>query len=88
MKNSFKYQVAVDSVELSRYLAALLEGVENGCLPLSDSEDCFALHPRGLMDLTLKVDKKAGRTRFNLDLTWADEEGEMPLLDDSDGAPE
>lgn len=80
MKDAFKYQTAVDATELSRYLAALLDGVEAGRLPIADSETSFVLHPRGLIDLSLKARKKSGRARLCLELAWTDEEGEMPLL--------
>ncbi len=80
MKDTFKHQTAVDPVELARYLTALAEGVEAGVLPLAEGGREFAIHPRGFIDLGLKVRRKNGRTRVNLELGWAEEESDLPLL--------
>lgn len=87
MKDNFRHQSAVDPAGLARYLNALAEGAENGSLPLGDGELDFVLHPRGLIDLSLKIRRKNGRTRLALELSWAEEESELPLLDESRARP-
>lgn len=87
MKDSFRHQTAVDPAGLARYLTALTEGVESGSLPLADGELDFVLHPRGLIDLSLKICRKNGRTRLALELGWAEEENELPLLTESREKP-
>lgn len=83
MKDNFRHQTTVDPTGLAQYLNALAEGVENGALPLADGELDFILHPRGFIDLSLKIRRKNGRTRLALELNWAEEESELPLLDES-----
>lgn len=80
MKDSFKHQSVVDPAGLARYLSALLEGLEKGALPLADGELEFVIHPRGLIDLNLKARRKNGRAKLSLELAWAEEESELPLL--------
>lgn len=80
MKDNFKHQSALDPKGLARYLSALAEGAERGSLPLSDGEHNFAINPRGFIDLSLKIRRKNGRIRLNLDLSWAEKEIDLPLL--------
>jgi hypothetical protein len=87
MKDNFRHQTVVDPAGLARYLTALAEGVERGALPLADGELDFVLHPRGLIDLSLKIRRKNGRTRLALELGWAEEESELPLLTESRKKP-
>lgn len=84
MKDTFKYQTAVDVAELTRYLTAVLEGLESGNLALRENEHAFSIHPRGLIDLIIKARLKNGRTRLSLELAWAEDAVEMPLLSASD----
>lgn len=83
MKDHFKHQTAVDPAGLARYLNALAEGVERGALHLADGELDFVLHPRGFIDLSLQIRRKNGRTKLTLELNWAEEESELPLLNES-----
>ena len=82
MKDIFKYQAAVEPRELARYLTALAEGVEEGSLRISQDGRAFSVHPRGLVDLGLKIRRKGGRVRVSLDLGWTEEETALPLLED------
>jgi len=86
MKDTFKYQTAVDIAELSRYLAALIEGVESGNLNLRENEHSFSVHPRGLIDLGVKARYKNGRAKISLEMAWAEDEVALPLLSASDKA--
>jgi amphi-Trp domain-containing protein len=89
MKDTFKYQSATDQPELAGYLRALAEAVERGEILLADSGRSFSLNPRGLINLTLKARRKDGRSRVNMDIIWAEEAPQTPLLDDLEaGAPE
>lgn len=85
MKDSFKHNTAADGAGLARYLTALAEALENGSLPLTRPGRSFNLHPRGLIDVGLKVRCKNGRGRLTLNLSWAEEEPE--LFPDSPAAP-
>lgn len=80
MKDIFKHQTAVDARDLARYLTALAEAVEGGCLPVAESGRAFSLRPKGLIDLDFKVRRKNGRTRVRLELSWAEEGLDLPLL--------
>lgn len=80
MKDSFKYQCSVDVSELTRYLTAIIEGLESGALRLQENEHAFSVHPRGLIDLGLKARFKNGRARISLDMAWAEDEVALPLL--------
>ena len=73
MNDTFKYQTATDPPELARYLAVLAEGVKDGALTVAEGSMSFTVHPRGLIDLGLKVRRKQGRTRVSLELSWAEE---------------
>lgn len=87
MKDNFRHQTAVDPAGLARYLNALAEGLENGSLPLADGELDFVLHPRGFIDLALKIHRKNGRTKLALELNWAEEESDLPLLAEGRAEP-
>ncbi len=80
MKDIFQHQTAVDARDLARYLTALAEAVENGRLPVAESGRVFSLSPRGLIDLDFKVRRKNGRARVRLELSWAEEGLDLPLL--------
>lgn len=82
MKDIFKYQAAVEPHELASYFTALSEGLEQGLLRLSQEGRTFAVHPRGLADLGLKIRRKNGRVRVSLEVAWAEEETSLPLLDE------
>lgn len=83
MKDNFKHHSVIDPKGLARYLYALAEGAERGVLPLSDGESDFAIHPRGFIDLSLKIRRKNGRIKLNLEISWAEKEIELPLLSEN-----
>ena len=85
IKDTFKYQTSVDVAELANYLSAVVEGLENGVLPLRENNHAFSVHPRGLVDLSLKVRQKNGRTKVALEMAWAEDEADLPLLSGSEG---
>jgi len=74
MKDAFKHQTAVDPAELAAFLEALAEGARSGRLPVSEGSRIFTLRPQGLIDLNLKVRRKAGLAKITLDLAWAETE--------------
>ncbi|MDR1921060.1 MAG: amphi-Trp domain-containing protein [Candidatus Adiutrix sp.] len=80
MKRTFKYQTAADPVDLARYLEALAEGFAQGRLSLTEDERVFAVHPCGLVNLSVKVRRKDGRGRLSLEFTWPEEKPALPLL--------
>lgn len=82
MKDSFKYNSAVGTDELAAILEALAEGAREGRLPAGEGGRQFSLHPRGLVDINLKVRRKGGRSKVTLDLAWADDD------DDDSARPE
>ncbi|UQZ89015.1 hypothetical protein C4J81_07310 [Deltaproteobacteria bacterium Smac51] len=82
MKDTFKHQTVADRDDLAMYLRALADGLERGELPVAENGRSFSLNPRGLVNLTIKVRRKDGRNRVNLDLNWAEENIPTPLLDD------
>jgi amphi-Trp domain-containing protein len=73
MHDTFKYQTATDPPELARYLAVLAEGVKAGALTVAEGNMTFTIHPRGLIDLGLRVRRNQGRTRVSLELSWTEE---------------
>lgn len=82
MKDSFKYQTAMDQHDLAAYFHALAEAVERGELPLAEGERGFCLCPRGLLNLVIKARRKEGRSRVLFDISWAEDAPYTPLLDD------
>lgn len=74
MKDAFKHQTAVNSAELAAFLEALAEGARSGRLPVNEGGKIFTLRPQGLIDLNLKVRRKAGLAKITLDLAWAEAE--------------
>lgn len=80
IKDTFKYQCAVDVAELTRYLSALVEGLESGAINFKANDSVFRIHPRGLIDLSFKVRHRNGQTRVGLEMAWAEDEIELPLL--------
>jgi amphi-Trp domain-containing protein len=73
VNDTFKYQTAADPPELARYLAVLAEGVKAGALTVAEGHMSFTIRPRGFIDLGLRVRRQRGRTRVNLELSWAEE---------------
>lgn len=79
MKEDFKYQSAVDAPGVAAYLRQLAEGLEAGRLSVAEGGRDFSVHPRGLIDLGLKLRYRNGRTRMSLDLAWAEDEAGAEL---------
>jgi len=82
MKDAFKYNTAVAPAELAAFFEALAEGVRDGRLPVSEGGRVFSLHPRGLIDLNIKVRRKTGRAKVSLDLAWPEIAPDAPLFDE------
>ena len=78
MKDAFKHQTAVDSAELAAFFEALAEGARSGRLPVSEGGKVFTLRPQGLIDLHLKMRRKAGLAKITLDLAWAEAADDGP----------
>lgn len=72
MKNSFKYQTAIDPKGLAVYLKTLAEGVESGAVPLVENDKTVIVFPQGLMDFEIKVRRKNGRAKISLNMAWAE----------------
>ncbi|GHV57249.1 hypothetical protein FACS189460_3470 [Deltaproteobacteria bacterium] len=85
MNETFKYQAVADQRELARYLTVLAEGVESGALAVAEGNLNFTIQPRGLIDLVVKVRRKQGRTKVNLEMAWL--ENPLAAAPGAPGAP-
>lgn len=79
MKNN-KFQTSTDVAGLAHYLISLAEAVKSGCLPIINYDSEFSLHPRGLVDLTVKVRRKKERGLMTVEMSWSETEPDCPLL--------
>ncbi|MGL4208702.1 MAG: amphi-Trp domain-containing protein [Candidatus Adiutrix sp.] len=70
MKILFKHHTAVDLKDMAQYLEALSQGFAKGELVLSENEKTLALHPNGLISLTIKAKRQDGQGRLTIDFAW------------------
>ena len=84
MKN-IKYQMSVDAEGLVEYLNALIEAVNSGYLPVKGLDNEFSLHPKGLIDLNIKIRRKKKRGLIALEMAWSEEgESEPSMVDEQE----
>lgn len=73
-EGEFKYESLQDSDSIVKYLSALAEGFESGTLRFQAGEREMVLEPRGLLKFDLEAQRKGGRVKIALKLSWKQEE--------------
>lgn len=71
----FKHESRQDIRSIGKYLRAVIDGLESGCLEFSDDDGKLILEPRGLLGLELRAKRKGSRVRFYVKLSWSEETG-------------
>ena len=77
-KQEFRHESLQDTQSIEALLVALSDGIKQGRILFSDDEARFEMEPQGLLQVKLTASKDDGRNRFNLRVTWQDQE-EEPL---------
>ena len=75
-KQDFRHESLQDTKSIQHILEALSDGLKKGHINFADDEHEFSMQPHGLLQLKLTASKEDGRNRFNLRVTWQDQEDE------------
>lgn len=68
--DEFKHESLQDAQSVSKYLRALIEGLESGYLEFGNDDGEMELHPRGLLGMELRAKCKGGQAKVQLKLAW------------------
>jgi amphi-Trp domain-containing protein len=66
----FDHESLQDTESIGKYLEALAAGFRSGTLQFSSGKKAIQLKPTGLLELSLKVKRKSGDARLNLNVAW------------------
>jgi amphi-Trp domain-containing protein len=66
----FDHESLQDTESIGKYLEALANGFRSGTLQFSSGKKAIRLTPTGLLELSLKVKRKSGEARLNLNVAW------------------
>ena len=69
-EREFEHESLQDRESILAYLKALTDGFENGVLTFSDDAGEISLEPRGLVNFTVRAQKKRNRVNLNLKISW------------------
>ena len=83
-EREFEHESLQDRESILAYLKALTEGFESGVLTFSDGTGEISLEPHGLVNFTVKAQKKRNRVNLNLKISWngeadSEEDGTVKL---------
>ena len=74
-EREFEHESLQDRESILAYLKALTEGFESGVLTFSDRNGEISLEPRGLVNFTVRANKKRNRVNLNLKISWNGDSG-------------
>jgi amphi-Trp domain-containing protein len=66
----FEHDSLQDTESIGKYLEALAAGFRTGALQFSSGKKAIRLRPSGLLELSLKVKRKSGDARLQLQVAW------------------
>jgi amphi-Trp domain-containing protein len=70
----FVYESLQDARSIGTFLAAITEGMSNGHIMLSTSDEHIEFAPRGLLKLFVKARKKGAENKITLKIEWSSKE--------------
>lgn len=73
--DEFQHESLQDLKSIGEYLRAIVQGLENGYIDLSDDGGQLVLHPNGLIGLELRAKRRGNRAKLQIELSWSDEKG-------------
>lgn len=79
IEKKFVFDSLQDSESIRLFLKALVEGFDAGKINLSTNGDEIELHPKGLLNFSVKAKRKAGANKIAIKIAWKDsDQGEDP----------
>jgi amphi-Trp domain-containing protein len=73
--DEFQHESLQDLKSIGEYLRAIVQGLENGHIELSDDSGQLVLHPSGLLGLELRAKQKGNRAKLVIELSWTEDKG-------------
>jgi amphi-Trp domain-containing protein len=73
--DEFQHESLQDLKSIGEYLRAIVQGLENGHIELSDDSGQLVLHPSGLLGLELRAKRKGNRAKLLIELSWSEDKG-------------
>lgn len=71
-EEQFHYESFQDNKSISKYLQALIEGLERGQISFSSQSGNIVLTPEDLLQLTIKARKKDYKNKLTIKISWKD----------------
>ncbi len=72
IEKKFIFDSLQDSESIRQFLAALVEGFDTGKINLSTNGDEIELHPKGLLNFSVKAKRKSGTNKITIKIAWKD----------------
>jgi amphi-Trp domain-containing protein len=73
--DEFQHESLQDLKSIGEYLRAIVQGLDAGCIDLSDDGGQLVLHPSGLIGLELRAKRKGNRAQLEIELSWSENKG-------------
>lgn len=81
IEQKFVFDSLQDSESIRQFLTALVEGFDAGKINLSTNGDEIELHPKGLLNFSVKAKRKSGANKIAIKIAWKDSgQGEDPAV--------
>ncbi len=75
--DNFEFESYQDTQTIQEYLQSLVDGFSSGQISLNSERDNIILHPRGLVQLTIRARKKGDDNRLSVKMSWKDSKVEQ-----------
>jgi amphi-Trp domain-containing protein len=77
-KRIFKHESLQDGKTINTILQTIAQGLKDGVLNFDDGNDNLNMSPDGLLHLKLTASQEDGHNRFNIRVTWQDNNYTLP----------
>ena len=76
-KRNFRHQSLQDGKSIQDILKAISSGIAKGKITFSDEDEKIVMRPAGLLDLKITAAQEENRNRFNIRISWQEEDDEV-----------
>jgi amphi-Trp domain-containing protein len=73
-KRNFRHQSLQDEKSIQDILKAISSGIARGKVTFSDEDEKIVMRPEGLLDLKVTATQEENRNRFNIRISWQEED--------------
>lgn len=68
--DEFRYESLQDTNTIVKYLNAISEGIENGCLLFEVNQKKVIFNPQGFLKLDIKAKQKERKAKLDIKISW------------------